>query len=81
MQIIQLVFTQLATCNLHFTRINAMAETDIEVQHFEHLAEYSIAICKECRHGVLPGHIKSHLQRMHRLKHRQADTIAERVRS
>jgi hypothetical protein len=30
---------------------------------------------------VLPSYIKSHLQRMHRVKDRQADTIAERVRS
>ena len=58
-----------------------MAEADIEFQHFEHLAAYSIAVCKECRHGVLPSHVKSHLQRMHRVKDRQADTIAERVRS
>jgi hypothetical protein len=58
-----------------------MAETDVELQHFEHLAAYSIAICKECRYGVLPSHIKSDLQCMHRFKDRQADTIAERVRS
>ena len=58
-----------------------MAETDIEVQHFEHLAEYSIAICKECRHGVLPSHIKSHLQHAHKVKQKQAEDIAERVRS
>jgi hypothetical protein len=62
-------------------RTNAMAEKDIEFQHFEHLAEYSIAICKECRHGVLPSHIKSHLQRAHKVKHEQAEDIAERVRS
>jgi hypothetical protein len=31
-----------------------MAETDIEFQHFQHLAAYSVAICKECRHGVTP---------------------------
>jgi hypothetical protein len=30
---------------------------------------------------VLPSHIKSHLQRIHRVKDRQANTIAERVRS
>jgi hypothetical protein len=56
-----------------------MAETDIELQHFEHLAAYSIAICKECRHGVLPGHIKSHLQRAYKVKQKQAEDIAERV--
>jgi hypothetical protein len=58
-----------------------MAEIDIESQHFEHLAAYSIAICKECRHGVLPSHIKSHLQRAHKVKQRQAEDIAERVHS
>jgi hypothetical protein len=58
-----------------------MAETDIEFQHFKHLAEYCIAVCKECRHGVLPSHIKSHLQRAHKVKQKQAEDIAERVRS
>jgi hypothetical protein len=58
-----------------------MAETDIELQHFEHLAAYSIAVCKECRHGVLPSHIKSHLQHAHKVKQKQAEDIAERVRS
>jgi superfamily II DNA helicase RecQ len=58
-----------------------MAETDVELQHFQHLAEYSIAICKDCRHGVLPSHIKSHLQRAHKVKDKQAEDIAERVRS
>jgi hypothetical protein len=58
-----------------------MADAGIEFQHFEHLAAYSIAICKECRHGVLPSHIKSHLQRAHKVKQKQADAIAERVRS
>jgi hypothetical protein len=56
-----------------------MTETGIEFQHFEHLAEYSIAICKECRHGVLPSHIKSHLQHAHKVKQKQAKDIAERV--
>jgi hypothetical protein len=58
-----------------------MVEADIEFQYFEHLAEYSIAICKESRHGVLPSHIKSHLQRAHKVKHTRAEDIAERVRS
>jgi hypothetical protein len=58
-----------------------MAETDIEFQHFKHLAEYCIAVCKECRHGVLPSHIKSHLQRVHKVKQKRAENIAERVRS
>ncbi|KAF2870920.1 hypothetical protein BDV95DRAFT_495638 [Massariosphaeria phaeospora] len=58
-----------------------MAETDVELQYFEHLAAYSIAICKECRHSVLPRHIKSHLQRAHKVKQKQAKDIAKRVRS
>jgi hypothetical protein len=58
-----------------------MAETNIELQHFEHLAAYAIAVCKECRHGVLPSHIRSHLQRAHKVKQKQAEDIAERVRS
>jgi hypothetical protein len=58
-----------------------MAETDVKLQHFQHLAGYSIAICKDCRHGVLPSHIKSHLHRAHKVKDKQAENIAERVRS
>jgi hypothetical protein len=58
-----------------------MAETDIELQHFKHLAEYSVAICKECRHGMLPSHMKSYLQYTHKVKHKQAEDIAERVHS
>jgi hypothetical protein len=58
-----------------------MEEAGIEFRHFEPLAEYSIAICKNCRHGVLPDYTKSHLQRAHSVKDRQADAIAESVRS
>ncbi|KAF2824584.1 hypothetical protein CC86DRAFT_258254, partial [Ophiobolus disseminans] len=57
-----------------------MAETSIESRYFEHLAEYSIAICKKCRHGVLPSHIKRHVQRAHKVKRKQAEEIAEGVR-
>ena len=57
-----------------------MAAESGEFQFFEHLAEYSVAICRECRHGVLPSHIESHLQRVHRVKHKQAKHIAEKVR-
>jgi hypothetical protein len=60
--------------------MNAMAERGITFQHVEHLAEYSIAICKECRHGVLPSHIKSYLQRAHKVKHKRAEDMAESVR-
>jgi hypothetical protein len=58
-----------------------MAETSIESRYFEHLAEYSIAICKKCRHGVLPSHVKSHVQRAHKVKRKLAEEIAEGVRT
>jgi hypothetical protein len=63
------------------TRIYAIVETDVKLQHFEHLAVYSIAVCKEYRYSVLPSYVKSYLQRMHRVKDRQANIIVERVRS
>ncbi|KAF2821586.1 hypothetical protein CC86DRAFT_302759, partial [Ophiobolus disseminans] len=47
--------------------------------HFKHLVAYSIAICKECRHSVLPSYIKSHLQRAHKVKQKQAKEIVERL--
>ncbi|KAF2870436.1 hypothetical protein BDV95DRAFT_496593, partial [Massariosphaeria phaeospora] len=49
--------------------------------HFKHLAKYCIAVCKECRHSVLPSYIKSYLQRAHKVKQKQAKEIAKRVRS
>ncbi|KAF2875393.1 hypothetical protein BDV95DRAFT_487173, partial [Massariosphaeria phaeospora] len=58
-----------------------IAKTNVKLQHFEHLAAYSIAICKECKHSVLPRHIKSYLQRAHKVKQKQAKNIAKRVRS
>jgi hypothetical protein len=56
-----------------------MAVENVEFQYFEYLAEYSIAICKEYRHGVLPSHIESLLQRIYRVKQQQAYIIAEKV--
>ncbi|KAF2818812.1 hypothetical protein CC86DRAFT_308535, partial [Ophiobolus disseminans] len=47
--------------------------------HFKHLVEYSITICKECRHSVLPSYIKSYLQRAYKVKQKQAKDIVERV--
>jgi hypothetical protein len=58
-----------------------MTESSIAVEYFEHLASYSLAICKECRHGVLPSQVKSHLQRTHRINRKQAELIAEDVSS
>jgi hypothetical protein len=53
----------------------------MECEYFEHVAEYQIAVCKKCRHGVLPSQILGHLQRVHRVELQQAEVIAERVGS
>lgn len=50
-------------------------------QHFEHLVEYALAVCKECGHGVLPSQVKSHVQRAHLAKCKQAKLIADEVSS
>jgi RecQ family ATP-dependent DNA helicase len=56
-----------------------MAESSVRGKHFEHLVEYALAVCRECQHGVLPSHIKSHVQRAHPAKRKQAKAIAEEV--
>jgi hypothetical protein len=53
----------------------------MEGEYFEHVAEYQIAVCKKCRHGVILSQIQAHLQRIHRVKLQQAEGIAERVGS
>lgn len=58
-----------------------MAESSIAGGCFEHLVEYALAVCKECRHGVLPSQIKNHVQRTHPVKRKQAKAIAEEVGS
>ena len=58
-----------------------MAESSVAGECFDHLAEYALAVCKKCRHGVLPSQIKSHLQRAHRVRHKQAESIADEVSS
>ena len=56
-----------------------MAESSIASEFFEHLVEYALAICKECRHGVLPSQVKSHLQRVHRASYKEAESVADEV--
>jgi hypothetical protein len=56
-------------------------ESSVAGVYFEHLAAYALAVCKECRHGVLPSQVKSHLQRTHRVKSKQAELAADEVRS
>ena len=38
-------------------------------------------MCKECRHGVLPSQVKSHLQQAHTVKRKQAKIIADKISS
>jgi hypothetical protein len=56
-----------------------MTEERVEYQYFEHLPEYSVAICKACRHGVLPSYVESYLHRTYKIKQSQACDVAERV--
>jgi hypothetical protein len=58
-----------------------MTESSVAGEYFEHLVTYALAVCKECRHGVLPSQVKSHLQRTHHINCKQADLIAEDVSS
>jgi hypothetical protein len=58
-----------------------MSVSSTECQCFEHIAEYQVAVYKECRHAVIPSHFKSYLQRVHRVKDKQAEDIAEQVYS
>jgi hypothetical protein len=32
-----------------------ITESSVAGEYFEHLVAYALAICKECRHGVLPS--------------------------
>ena len=60
---------------------NNKTKGSIAASLFDHLAEHALAICKECRHGVLPSQIKNHLQRVHRMDSKQAESAAEKVGS
>ena len=58
-----------------------MVEENIADEFFTHSVEFALAICKQCRHGVLPSQIASHLQRAHSVQRKQAALIAEEVSS
>ena len=49
--------------------------------YFDHLQAYLLAVCKECRHGVLPSHIESHLARAHKVHRKEAGLVADQVSS
>jgi hypothetical protein len=48
--------------------------------YFEHVMEYQVAVCRECRHGVLPSHIERHLQHVHKVEHKEAERVAKAAR-
>jgi hypothetical protein len=58
-----------------------MSKHNIAYQYFEHVAEYSVAACQECRYAVWPDQIESHLQEQHKVSRKQADIVGEQIRS
>ena len=66
---------------LHRSKSIIMGESSAASKFFEHLPEYSLAICRECRYGVLPSHIPNHLQCHYRVTYKQAESIGEEVSS
>ena len=54
-----------------------MTENSVAGEYFEHLAEYALAVCRKCKHGVLPSQVKSHLQRAHRVKLSDNSTVED----
>ncbi|KAK7177381.1 hypothetical protein PSPO01_16574 [Paraphaeosphaeria sporulosa] len=43
-----------------------MSGEDFEHRYFEHLTEYQVAVCRECRYAVWPDQIEGHLQKLHK---------------
>ncbi|KAF7445726.1 DUF3505 domain containing protein [Pyrenophora tritici-repentis] len=58
-----------------------MSEPSIECQYFEHVPEYSIAACRECRYAVWPDQIEGHLQKQHKVSYKEAEAVGQQVRS
>ncbi|KAF2748571.1 hypothetical protein M011DRAFT_331378 [Sporormia fimetaria CBS 119925] len=59
----------------------SMKKSGMASDFFNHLVEYALVICKECRHGVLPSHVKSYLQCVHSVSCKQAELVADEVSS
>jgi superfamily II DNA helicase RecQ len=50
------------------------------MDHFHHLVEYQLAVCKECQYAVWPEQIAGHLHgKHHKIPRNQANAIAEEV--
>jgi hypothetical protein len=58
-----------------------MSEPSIECQYFKHIAEYSVAACRECRYAVWPDQIEGQLQEQHKISRKEAETVGEQIRS
>jgi hypothetical protein len=56
-----------------------MSEHNIAYQYFEHVAEYSVAACRECRYAVWPDQSEGHLQEQHKVSRKQADIVGEQI--
>ena len=69
------------TYRANYLSRTTIAESSVAGECFDYLAEYALAVCKKCRHSVLPSQIKRHLQRAHRVRHKQAESIADEVSS
>ncbi|KAF2818027.1 hypothetical protein CC86DRAFT_414286, partial [Ophiobolus disseminans] len=50
-------------------------------QYFEHIAEYGVAACRECRYAVWPEQIEGHLQEQHKTSRKEAEVVGQHVRS
>jgi hypothetical protein len=58
-----------------------MAEASIACRYFNHLPEFQVAVCKECRYAVWPDQIEGHLQAQHKVKRKEASEVGSEVRS
>ena len=57
-----------------------MQAENIEHQYFEHVAEYHVAVCRECQYAIWPDQIEGHLQKQHKKLLKSAQAIGDAVR-
>lgn len=57
-----------------------MPAEDAEQQMFEHLADYQLAVCRECRYAVWPDQIERHLEKQHKKSLKSAQAVGDAVR-
>jgi superfamily II DNA helicase RecQ len=57
-----------------------MASSGDASEHFHHLAEWQVIVCKECHYAVWPDEIQGHLHgKKHRIPKKEAGAIANEV--